>query len=452
VKKNIPIIGCGGAGMFSAIVATQLKKEAFKATILSNEKDIYCRCSTPYILTKRAELKDAIQPDSMIEDFGVKLVAEQAEKIDFRRREVTGAKGTIFPFDYLVIATGASPIKPPIKGLDSINVHTVRTSDDVDNIKKLAKRNKKAVVIGGGVIGVEMTGALRELGVKITLVELKEQLLAGVTDIEYSDKIKELLEKKKTDVILESMVEEIKTKRNKTKTVIIKTKNDKKKIDADFVIVAAGVKPNTKIAEEAGVKTDRGYIIVDSKMRTNKPGVYACGDCTTSQNAINKEYWPSQLASVAIQQAKIVGYQIAGFPIKYHGHTDAFAFQTLGKEFSQVGFDEEKAREKYRIVFVGRAKTTDIYNDMKDKEDLDVKLIFAGLRLKLVGAQAYGKGVIGHMETASLAISLKTSILKLLRYNYIAHPSLTPWPFMNPIIMACEDAMGKVMKRLRREK
>jgi pyruvate/2-oxoglutarate dehydrogenase complex dihydrolipoamide dehydrogenase (E3) component len=166
-------------------------------------------------------------------------------------------------------------------------------------------------------------------------------------------------------------------------------------------------------------------------------------------SAVTGEYEQSALASLAIQQSKIVGFQIAGFPIRYNGSTNAFAFGVLGKEYAAAGLTEEMARKRYRWVVVGRAVTTDLYNDLKAKQPLEVKLIFAGPRMRLVGYEAFGKGVIASAEVASFAMGLHLSILSMLKFNYISHPSLTPWPFMNPIIMATEDAMGVMMKNIK---
>lgn len=447
--KQLLIIGGGGAGMFSSIVATQLKPRKYKATILSNEKDIYCRCSTPYILTGQATLKDAIQPDSMIKSYGVNLIHEQAMSIDTKNKTVSTKKKT-YPYDKLVIASGARAFTPPIPGITKKNSHEVRTSEDVASITKAAKKCKKAVVIGGGVIGIEMAGALTEQGITTTLIEREEQLLPGITNNEQAKEIAELLRKNKITVLPKTNV--IQVKDDKKRIVTIENKKGKKNIQAELIIVAAGIKPNTEFAKEASIRMDeRGNIIVNNKMRTSNKHIYACGDCTTSKNTMTGEYWPSQLASVAIQQAKIVGYQLASMPMKYHGHTDAFGFKTLGKEYAQVGLDEEKAKKKYKHITVGVAETTNVYKDLKGHEPLRVKLIFAGIKMRLVGAQAYGQGVTGHVEIASLAISLRANVTKLLRYNYLSHPPLTPWPFMNPIIMASEDAMGKMMSKLKKK-
>lgn len=446
--KKILVIGCGGAGMFSAIVATQLKPHKFEATILADEQNIYCRCTTPYIFSHKACLKDAIQPDSMVTDFGVKLVKEKAISINTWKKQVTTNKNNIFDYDYLVIATGASPFVPNMEGKDLDNVFTIRESNDVKALEKSLKKAKKAVIIGGGIIGVEMTGTLKELGISVSLVEFAPQLLSHIADKDYSKRIQDHLEKNNIKIHLNAQAKRIlKDKKQK----IVEIEKDGKVIQekADFVIIAAGVHANTDVIKDTKIKTNRFGILVDKRMQTNIKKIYACGDVAVSKNFVTGEYTPSQLASSAIAQAKIVGYQMAGFSMKYSGNISPFAFSTLGIEYGGAGINEETARSKYKIVVTGNAETTNIYKDMTDAKPLFVKLIFAGPRLKLVGIEAFGNGVISHIETASLAIGNELNIFKMLKYSYVSHPSLTSWPFMNPIVMAAEDAMGKIMKFFR---
>ncbi len=444
--KKIVSIGCGGAGMFSAIVATQLNKEKFEAIVLSDEENIYCRCTSPYVLTGEAQLADAIQSDSMIESYGPKIVHEKAVSINTSKKQVTTEKGNVFDYDYLVIATGASPMKLDIKGIDSEKVFTVRKSSDVENIQAGTKDAKSAVVVGAGVIGIEMAGALKSRGMDVTLVEYAPSLSPKIADAEFAKKIIAHLETNGIKAMFNSKMEEISDEEGKKKVVVEKD-GKKESVVADLVIVAAGVRPNLKIIEGTKIKTTKQGILVDEKMRTNIGNIYAAGDCCVPRSAVTKENVPSALASSAIQQAKVVGYQMAGFPIKFNGSTGAFAFQTLGKEYAAAGLTEEEARKKFKWVIVGKAETTDVYRDLKKEKPLEVKLIFAGPKMRLIGYEGFGNGVIASAEVASFAIGLRLSILKVLKFNYISHPSLTPWPFMNPIIMATEDAMGNIMKK-----
>jgi len=451
--KKILVIGCGGAGMFSAIVATQLRPKKFKATILSEENDIYCRCTSPYIINGQAKLRGAIQEEeeSMITDFGVDLIHERAVSIDTTKKVVITDKNNFFIYDYLVIATGASPFVPKIPGLSLGNHHTVRESKDIKTIEEKIKGKKNAIIIGAGVIGIEMAAALKEKFIDVTVIEKAERVSPVLADLEFSTKIVDHLRDNRIKFLFNTDIIEVESAINK-KFVKIKRNNKIEKLETDIIIIATGVKANSKIAENTGIKIGSHGIIVNEKMQTNIKNIYACGDCVMPVSAITGENTVSQLASVAIQQAKIVGYQIAGFPIKYQGTTNAFAFKVLGREYGQVGLNENQAKKKFKIVVTGYAETTNIYKDLKNNKPLKMKLIFAGPRMKIVGAEAFGNGVTGFLEIASMGIGLKLSILKLMKYNYIAHPSLSPWPFMNPIVMACEDAMGKVMKFFKRKK
>ena len=147
--KKLLAIGCGGAGMFSLVVASQLRKGKFETIVLSDEPDIYCRCTSTYILSGEAEIDDAIQPESMVSDYGVKIIHEKAVKIDTAKREVLTDQGTVFAYDELVIATGARPVRPPIPGIDLPGIYTVRTSDDARRMQETARTAESVVVLGG---------------------------------------------------------------------------------------------------------------------------------------------------------------------------------------------------------------------------------------------------------------------------------------------------------------
>jgi NADPH-dependent 2,4-dienoyl-CoA reductase/sulfur reductase-like enzyme len=447
-KKRLVAIGCGGAGMFSLIVASQLRKGRYETTVLSDEKDVYCRCTTPYVLTGEAELSDAIQPESMFSEYGLDIVHDKAVGIDTERRIVTTESGKAFPYDSLVIATGASPFVPPVPGADSDRVHAVRTSDDVASILRDMEGARRAVVVGAGVIGIEMAGALREKGLDVSVVEMAESVSPDLADAEFAEKILGHLHGNGIHTIFGSSVTSIRDAEDGSKDVSVEGAGEAQSLSADLVILAAGVRPNLDVVRGTDIRTSQQGVIVDRRMRTNIPGVYSCGDCCVSSSSVTGERCPSALASSAIQQAKIVGFQIVGFPIRYAGSTGAFAFGTLGKEYAAVGLTEDAARKRYRMVVVGRAETTDIYEDMKSSRPLSVKLVFAGPRMRLVGYEAFGNGVIASADVASFAIGRKTGVIGMLRYGYIAHPNLTPWPFMDPIIMATEDALGNLVSKL----
>jgi len=450
--KKILSIGGGGAGMMSLITAFQLKKDAFEIITLSDEEDIYCRCTTPYIFSGGSTMEDAIEPDSLMTQYGLQIVREKALKLNTTKQEVLTDKGNTFSYDYLVIATGASPVVPNLPGLDLPQVLTVRTSSDAKQICDCLEANAQtAVVVGAGVIGLEMAGAFRGRGLDVTVVEKMPGLSPHIYDDEYAPKMIQHLENQGIKFRFDTELKEITKPETDgmAKEVVVERNGIKESIGADIVILAIGVRANLDIIKDTPIKTSKYGIVVNDKMQTNVKNVYACGDCCVPLYAPTGEYIPSQLASSGVQQAKIVGFQIAGYPIKYNGSTSAFAFEVLGKQYAAAGLNEDAARKKFKWVVVGRADTTSIYKDMKATQPLEIKLIFAGPKMRLVGYEAFGAGVIASAELASFAIGLKLNFLSLLKFNYISHPSLTPWPFMNPIIMATEDAIGTMMNKVK---
>ncbi len=448
MQKKLLAIGCGGAGMFSLVVASQLRKGKFETIVLSDEADIYCRCTSSYILSGEAELDDAIQPESMVGDYGLKIVHDKALRIDRKSRTVTAESGKVYPYDHLVIGTGAHPFVPPIPGIDGAKVSTVRTSDDMRHIEAAAKEAKTAIIIGAGVIGIEIASALAERGIAASLIEGAPAISSLVADAEFAKYLVDHLASHGITVRFGVSVKEIRDTDGRKEVVILQDGTESV-LATDMVVVATGVRPNLDIIEGTGIAATAQGILVDRRMRTNDPHISACGDCVVTHSAVTGERVGSGLASLAIQQSKIVGFQIAGYPIRYSGSTGAFAFRILGKEYALAGLSEEEARKRFRFVIVGRAESTNIYNDLKGKEPLSVKLIFAGPRMRLVGYEAFGKGVISSAEVASFAIGMRCSVLQMLHFNYIAHPSLTAWPFMNPLIMASEDAMGTLMTKIK---
>ena len=356
--------------MFSLIVAAQLKKNKFETTILSDEADIYCRCSTPYILTGETTVADSVQPESMFTKYGFTIVHEKAVQIDTAKKQVQTAAGNVFDYDYLVIATGATPVKPAITGIDGAGVYTVRTSADAAGIYAAAKQAQRAVVIGAGVIGMEMAGALRRMGLAVSLVEYGPSISPNIADAEFSEKIVANLQAHDVQIMFSSQVMEIKQEVH-TKKVVINQADNMVEVEADLVVVATGIKPNLDVISGTDIKANKLGILVDRKMRTNIKNIYACGDCCVPMSVVTGENKPSSLASSSVQQAKIVGYQMAGYPIAYAGSTGAFAFKILEKEYACVGLTEDVAREKFKWVAVGRAQSTDLYQDLQAAQPLE---------------------------------------------------------------------------------
>ncbi len=445
-KKNLVIIGGGGGGLFSGAVVKELNND-FNVYLISDE-DLFCRCSTPYVLTKKANYKDTIMPDEMITNYGINLIKGRAinvnNKLKFVDYLVNGESDRI-NYDVLVFASGARAFMPPIKGNELKNVFTIRTTEDLKKLNLIISKIKNATVIGGGVIGVEMAAALKERGIKTNLMIIEEKPFPRIADEEFRELINSTIKENKVNIINQSSIKRIVGK-NKVEEIIYEKDGVYHTSKCDLLIFATGVRANKELAEDIGIKTNRFGIIVDDYMRTNLKNIYAVGDVAIARNAVTNEKSPSQLATNAVIQGKIAGKNIAGIKTKYPGHTSAMVLQFFGEEFGSAGLNEEFCKLNKIEYFIGNSHSTDIYKDLKGAHNVFVKLIFRKKDMKIIGVQAFGRNVVWIVNLISFAIQQKNKLEDLMNLDYASHPSVSPWPFMDPIVDACEDAIKKLNK------
>ncbi len=442
MTKKIVILGGGGAGLFTGatIKAIQPNMEV----VMISDEDLFCRCSSPYVITQQAEFKETVMPDSMTTSMGIDLKRGKAISVNKEKKEVTflvkGNKEKI-TYDILVFATGARAFIPPFEGHDLEGVYPMRRVEDLEHILEKKKKSKSVTVVGGGVIGIEMASALRETGLTVNLVSISKKILFPLADNLFEELILEKLKSSGIKCFTNSMVTKIENKGTSKK---ISFKSDEKisSFNSDFVILATGIRANLDIAQDMGVEVSKFGILVNDYFETNKKGIYAVGDVAVSRNMIlENEKSTSQLASNAVIQGKIAGKNIAGISIPYAGHTSAMGFQFLGKEFGSCGLSERSCQEKNIDYIKSIVETTNIYEDLNKKELVKMKMLFEKKSLKILGIQVFGKDITGYINVISLAIQNKNTAFDMQNWNYVAHPVFSPWPFKNPIVMACEEAM-----------
>ena len=446
-KQKVIIIGGGGAGLFSGATIKQLSKN-HEVYLISNE-ELFCRCSGPYVIKDMAKMKDTIMPDTMITQFGIKLLKGTVKTIDNKTKTLRYGteNGTAkITYDTLIFATGARAFMPPVNGTNLKNVFSVRTPDDIKKINRISKKIKNVTVIGGGVIGVEMSSVLRERGLKVNMLLLEKKVFERLADNEYCDKIETILKNNKINILNNSMITNIHGK-TKVESITYKKANIEHKFKTDMVIFAAGVKANMELAKEIDIKTNQFGIIVDEHMKTSKKNIYAVGDVCCATNKVTCEKTPSQLATNSVIQGKIAGKNIVGMKTKYAGHTSATAMGFFNKEYGSCGINEKTAIEKKIKYYVGNATTTNMYQDLSRAEQVDVKLIFNEKSNKIIGLECFGKDIVGTVNLISYAIIQNSTINDLMNLDYASHPTVSPWPFMNPIIMCCEDAQMNLMMK-----
>jgi len=391
---NYVIIG-NSAGGIAAIETIRECDKKGKITVISDEPHFnYSRPLISYLLGKKVTLEAMPYRDKgFYKDNEVKLILnKKATRLDLKQKVVVLTGKQMIHFDKLLIATGGTPIIPEIKGFDLDGVFTFIKMTDVEGIEKYIKANKvkKAVVIGGGLIGLKATEALIELKIKVTIVELADRILSATFDKKASSIIETALEKISCKLIANNTVMEIKGKNKKVKEVILK---DKKKIPVDLVIVAIGVRPNIELVKNTPIRINKG-IIVDGFMQTNVKDIHAAGDCCEAKDALLNISRPIAIWPVAARQGKIAGYNMAGVKEEYQGSFAMNSVELCGIPTISVGqteldekdcqilehFDQNKSIYKKVIlkgnrivgaIFVGDIERAGIYTGLiKDKVDV----------------------------------------------------------------------------------
>lgn len=383
---KVVITGGGAAG---ASCATRLRRldENIEILILEKTNEVsIANCGLPYYCSGVIEEREKILVSTPLRfktmfNIDVKLNTEVTQ-INRNEKFVLTKDGEKIYYDKLVLSQGASPIKPPINGINNKKVFTVRNLGDIDKIKDYIKSNnaQKAVVIGGGFIGVEMAENLNLMGLKTSLVEMQSQILAPV-DFEIAAFAQNEMRQKGIELILSDGVKEF--FENEIEL------NSGKKIPYDLIILAIGVKPEIELAKNAGLDTNRG-IIVNDNMQTNDPNIFAGGDNVEVKSFINNENVLIPLAGPANRQGRIIADNILGKNSKYKKSQGTSAIKVFDYTIAATGFNEKQLKGNnipYLKIFTFGNSNASYY---PNAAQILFKLLFNN-EGKILGAQAVGK-------------------------------------------------------------
>lgn len=437
-KIDILIIGGGPAGIVASHVAKK-NNSKLKILIVKKEKGIAIRCSEPYVIGGKVKLEDIIVPDEeMINKFGIDLIIDEVIEIDHQNKKAYTESKEEISYNKLILATGANPFIPPVENTDLKNVFTLRDTQDTENISNIAKQSLKALVVGGGAIGIEVASLLKEKGLEVTVVEFMSHLVSGTYDEDFSKKVEKTLVDQGINLILKESVKSFIGKDKVEKAIT----SSGKEIETDLVIISCGVRSEVKLAQEIGAKIGKFGIEVNKKMETSIKNVYACGDCAQALSAITQKPCPSQLATTAVIQGKIAGINAAGGDKQYQGVTNPAVSVVFDTACGCVGVTEKLAQEENIDILVGKANSFTRYTCHPGKKPISLKLIFDKENEQIIGAQIFGgeEGISGRVNLLSLAIQKKLTKKDLAELHHCAHPELTPLPFAEPIVMAAESA------------
>jgi len=344
---NYLIIGNSAAAV-GAVEAIRKKDKKGEITILSKEP--YLAYSRPLITEFLADLVTEKGMSYRAEDFykdnSVSLkLGVSAKSIDAKKKIVSASDKKEYPYDKLLIATGGSPIIPPMKGMNKNGIFLLRDLDVSKDIKKNLKGAKRVVVIGGGLIGMKTAEGLYEAGLKVTVVELADRILNRILDEKGSRIFEDYLKDKGMNIITSDSVVEI-TGTKKATGVKLKSK---KKISCDLLIIAVGVRPNLEVIKGTGIEAKQG-IIVDNKMQTNIADIYAAGDVVQADDMLTGEKRVNAIWPLAYKQGRIAGTNMAGGNKTYEGGFAQNSLTVLGLSTISMGIVDPPSKNSYEVI------------------------------------------------------------------------------------------------------
>lgn len=448
--EKIVIIGGVAAGTKAAAKSRRLKPDA-EIDIYTDDTHVsYSACGLPFFIEGNFN-----EPDMLIartpEEFEqsnihihllhkcVKILSDKKQIIVLN---MEGNEEITVDYDKLLIATGARPFIPPIKNLDLKNVFTLRTLEDGVNIKEKALNSKQVVIVGGGYIGIELLEAFVHLGLDVKMIEFAPHIMS-VFDDDISELIKtHILKKdsKNVEIINSDSVIEL-LGENEVRGV--KTKNGLE-FNADFVIIATGVKPNVELAIDAGIELGETVAIkVNKKMQTNIPDIYAAGDCAEKTMIVsNTPIWVP-LGSTANKEGRSAAINLCGGEDFFAGILGSAVTRYFGFTMSITGLTEKQA---VKLGFEPVSATVTKYDKvgyMPNAKNITIKLIADKKTRRLLGAQAIGCG-----DADKRVNALTSGLICHMSVDNFFSSDLTyapPYsPSIDPLLTAAENLIKKL--------
>lgn len=431
MNKTVIIGGvAGGASCAARLRRLDPKREI---VILERGKYIsYANCGLPYhvgdVIRSRSALL-LMTPERMQERFRIDVrVQNEVTAIDREKKTVavrnleTGAEYTE-PYDELVIATGSSPLRPRIPGIDSPRIRTLWTVPDTDEIRALVQSEdiKTAAVIGGGFIGLEMAENLRRAGLEVSIVEALDQVMAPI-DFELAQLLHEDIRDNGVKLHLADAVAGFE---DDGKQVAVKLQSGAE-VKADLVILSIGVRPNSQLAKDAGLTLNgRGGIVVDDHLRTNDPSIYAVGDVIEVEDFVFKGPTMVPLAGPANKQGRILANILAGREDRYEGTQGSSVAKVFDLTAAATGANEKTLQKRgmvkgsdYESLIIVQNSHAGYY---PGATPMTLKLLFAPDTGKIFGAQIVGReGVDKRIDTLGVTMRLGGTVrdLKNLELAY----------------------------------
>lgn len=433
-NKKILVIGGDAAGMSAA---SKIRREQPDFEIIVFEKSnftSYSACGIPYFISGKVETIEELivrSPSEFIKKYNIQVkTLHEVLEVDTDANRVLvhnyNDKTQFWEsYDELLIATGGKPFCPEVKNLDVDGIFGIQTLTSGSKVALYLEefKPKKAVIVGGGYIGLEMAEALILKGLKVTIVNRSSEVM-GTLDPDMGEKVRKALENLGVTVYNSETLDYFEEKDNRVIAVV----TDKKTIKTDLVILGMGTAPNTSFLEKSKIKlSDRKAIKVNRKQQTNIKNVWAAGDCAETKNLVTNKPFYIALGTVANKTGLVAGTNISGFELKFPGVVATAVCKICVYEIARTGLLERECKV-YNIDFVStviKSKTRAHY--YPHAKDIYVKLIAEKTTGKLLGGQIIGEeGAAKRIDVLATALTNKLTLQNIIDLDLSYAPPFSP--------------------------
>ena len=450
MNNRIVVIGGTAAGMSAAVKAKRLQPSLDIVVLERSGFISYGSCGLPYFIGGMIESVEellSLTPETAATR-GIDVRVHH-EAISINRitkmvtvKDIKSGKPYSIYYDSLVIATGAVPVIPPIPNIYAAGVYTLRTIEDGLALRSLLDQRevKRALIVGGGFIGLEMAEQLNLRGIDVSILEALPRILPSFEE-EYSSDIFETLESKGVQVICDQSLSEIEVKEGR----VIAALSDKGlRFDVDLIIVSVGVRPNSDLAKASGLKIGfKGGIVVDAGLRTSDDSIWACGDCVQMRHLLTDREVYIPLGTTANKQGRITGGNIAGEKGSFTGVLGSQVAKVFDRYIASTGLNLNAAILAGFDAVSEKIVKSDRASYYPGGSNCSLCIIFDRINGRLLGAQGIGGfSLAGRVNTLAVAISSGLSIKQLNEIDFVYAPPVAP--VYDPILIVASQGIKKI--------
>ncbi len=394
-----------------------------------------------------ATSKSIVVPDSMLEGGGVTVIKERVTAIDSKDKNVTLEGGKIISFDKLLLANGADPIIPPLSGINSKGVFTLRSTPDAEAMIRFIdeRKIKSLTVVGAGFIGLEVGTLLKQVhpDLKVTVVEFLAHPLAAMLDGDMALKVASYLAEQGIEIRTGTKVMGITEKDGYAVSVELDSGDA---IDSDMVLLSVGARSNFDLAKQAGLDIGDFGIKVNEFMETSHPDIFAAGDNVENKCLVTNKNIPGALRGTAVCQGRLVAKRLKGAAIPFTGVLNNSCVKLFELCAASVGLTEEVAKNygiETACFTVDSRSKHGMINGMKP---WTLKVVFNKGNRKVIGSQivSMSEAPVKEIDVMNMAIKMGAVPEDLMTINCAGHPDLSSEPSMEPISIVGVQASGKI--------